>query len=69
MSTADLVFKMIERAGGLCSFQHLKDRLPSHDPKYLRHAISLLEEEGRIRILMDGTTPLYASAAVLERVR
>ena len=63
---ANKVHQVLVRLGGAASFDRLKRQLNSTQPAALSSALSLLEEEGRVAILLHGMRAYYVLSERLE---
>lgn len=63
---ANTVHRRIRSGNGICTFDRLKRNLKSTDPNALSASLSLLEEEGRIAIVIHKGKPFYMLSELLE---
>lgn len=63
---ATQVHRAIKRLGGVTGYERLRQQVYSTQPVALSAALSLLEEEGRIAVVLHKMTPYYVLADRLE---
>lgn len=63
---ANQVHKVLRRLGGVSGFERLKRQIFSTELVRLSAALSLLEEEGRVAVVLHRLTPYYVLSERLE---